>query len=56
MKQYTLTENEARELAFKVACARAEFPPNCNYQAQVESFMDIYNKIMNAIDDYSSKH
>lgn len=55
MKQYKLTEQEARALAWEIAHQSAPLPrlQRTDEQPDITSFMNAYNRAMSAIDAYN---
>lgn len=55
MKQYKLTEQEARALAWEIAHQNAAPPrlQRTDEQPDIAKFMNVYNRTMSAIDDYN---
>lgn len=55
MKQYKLTEQEARALAWEIAHQSTPLPrlQRTDEQPDITSFMNAYNRAMNAIDTYN---
>lgn len=55
MKQYKLTEQEARALAWEIAHQNASLPrlQRTDELPDITKFMDVYNRAMSAIDDYN---
>lgn len=56
MKQYQLTEQEARALAGQIALEMNKINnPDVKYEVWFPTYMNTYNRVMNAIDEYNKK-
>lgn len=52
MKQYKLTDEEARTLAREIALSKERFSNSCPIEEWFAKYMGVYNRVMNAVDTY----